>query len=182
MSGLPEPVQRVQEGDTVEVLGCQFKRDGCTGPHGRSHCVFRARHRRSAHCCFVATPCFRPVVGACSKAHLRKCTTRSVGWRPCPANTRVCCTHEYTLSNLRFALTVEPDNAALQGLCRALPRSARSGTFRHCRVPFSWSARSIPFFEPTCRALHKALADTNPPTSDDPVAVLTALRAWKDVF
>ncbi|WP_431978553.1 hydroxyacylglutathione hydrolase C-terminal domain-containing protein, partial [Pseudomonas aeruginosa] len=31
-----------------------------------------------------------------------------------PANTRVYCTHEYTLSNLRFALAVEPDNAALR--------------------------------------------------------------------
>ena len=31
-----------------------------------------------------------------------------------PADTLVCCGHEYTQSNARFALTVEPDNAALQ--------------------------------------------------------------------
>ncbi|HWU84114.1 MAG TPA: hydroxyacylglutathione hydrolase, partial [Rhodocyclaceae bacterium] len=31
-----------------------------------------------------------------------------------PADTRVYCAHEYTQSNLRFALAVEPDNAALQ--------------------------------------------------------------------
>jgi hydroxyacylglutathione hydrolase len=31
-----------------------------------------------------------------------------------PVNTRVCAAHEYTLSNLRFALAVEPNNAALQ--------------------------------------------------------------------
>lgn len=30
-----------------------------------------------------------------------------------PADTRVYCAHEYTLSNARFAVTVEPDNAAL---------------------------------------------------------------------
>jgi hydroxyacylglutathione hydrolase len=30
------------------------------------------------------------------------------------AETRVCCGHEYTESNARFALTVEPQNAALQ--------------------------------------------------------------------
>ena len=30
-----------------------------------------------------------------------------------PAETRVYCGHEYTLANGRFALTVEPDNAAL---------------------------------------------------------------------
>lgn len=31
-----------------------------------------------------------------------------------PAQTRIYCAHEYTESNLRFALTVEPDNPALQ--------------------------------------------------------------------
>lgn len=31
-----------------------------------------------------------------------------------PAATKVCCGHEYTLSNIRYALSVEPDNAALQ--------------------------------------------------------------------
>lgn len=31
-----------------------------------------------------------------------------------PGNTRVCCAHEYTLANAAFALTVEPDNGALQ--------------------------------------------------------------------
>ena len=39
-----------------------------------------------------------------------------------PAATRVCCTHEYTLGNLRFARAVEPDNAELeqhQATCEA---------------------------------------------------------------
>lgn len=31
-----------------------------------------------------------------------------------PPETLVCCGHEYTESNARFALTIEPDNAALQ--------------------------------------------------------------------
>lgn len=30
-----------------------------------------------------------------------------------PDSTQIYCTHEYTLSNIKFALTVEPDNAAL---------------------------------------------------------------------
>lgn len=31
-----------------------------------------------------------------------------------PQSTRVCCAHEYTLSNLRFAAAVEPGNDALR--------------------------------------------------------------------
>lgn len=34
--------------------------------------------------------------------------------RTLPPDSLVCCGHEYTLSNARFALTVEPDNKALQ--------------------------------------------------------------------
>jgi hydroxyacylglutathione hydrolase len=30
-----------------------------------------------------------------------------------PAETLVCCAHEYTLDNIRFALTIDPDNTAL---------------------------------------------------------------------
>lgn len=40
-----------------------------------------------------------------------------------PASTLVCCAHEYTLANLRFAHAVEPDNTAITDytrLCQAL--------------------------------------------------------------
>ncbi|MDT1838286.1 hydroxyacylglutathione hydrolase, partial [Acinetobacter baumannii] len=36
-----------------------------------------------------------------------------------PGETLVYCAHEYTLSNLRFAQAVEPDNAALEARVRA---------------------------------------------------------------
>lgn len=37
-----------------------------------------------------------------------------------PDDTRVCCAHEYTQDNLRFAWTVEPNNPALQARIRAV--------------------------------------------------------------
>lgn len=42
-----------------------------------------------------------------------------------PGDTRVCCGHEYTLANAAFALTIEPDNRALQGRADAA-RSMRA--------------------------------------------------------
>ena len=42
-----------------------------------------------------------------------------------PADTRVYCAHEYTLANLRFALAVEPGNAALQARLRRDQDQAR---------------------------------------------------------
>jgi hydroxyacylglutathione hydrolase len=44
-----------------------------------------------------------------------------------PGDTRVCCGHEYTLSNARFALTIEPDNAALQARSAAARRLRERG-------------------------------------------------------
>lgn len=97
-----------------------------------------------------------------------------------PADTRVCCAHEYTLSNLRFALAVEPGNRALQRHaehCKALRASQRP------TLPSSIALeRSInPFLrcgEPEVVAAAQAhgAADTTP------VGVFAALRKWKDSF
>lgn len=98
-----------------------------------------------------------------------------------PADTRVCCTHEYTLSNLRFALAVEPDNAALQDYQR------RAEALRAAGQPTLPSSLALelainPFLrtgEPGIR--QKAEARANRPLQSD-AEVFAALRGWKDVF
>jgi len=44
-----------------------------------------------------------------------------------PPSTRVFCGHEYTLSNARFALSVDPDNADLQARVREVEELRREG-------------------------------------------------------
>jgi hydroxyacylglutathione hydrolase len=44
-----------------------------------------------------------------------------------PAETEVYCGHEYTLSNARFALTIEPENAALQRRAAEIERLVAAG-------------------------------------------------------
>lgn len=44
-----------------------------------------------------------------------------------PDDTLVCCGHEYTQSNARFAVTVEPDNAALQHRAAEVTRLRAEG-------------------------------------------------------
>jgi len=44
-----------------------------------------------------------------------------------PDETLVCCGHEYTESNARFALTVEPDNQALQARAREVAAQRAEG-------------------------------------------------------
>ena len=44
-----------------------------------------------------------------------------------PPETLVCCGHEYSESNARFALTIEPDNAALQARAAEIARQRTEG-------------------------------------------------------
>lgn len=97
-----------------------------------------------------------------------------------PGPTRVCCAHEYTLSNLRFARAVEPDNTDLidyTAHCEAL-RSRNEAT-----LPSS-IAQELKI-NPFLRCTHPdviAAAHAFGATRSDPVAVLAAIRQWKNEF
>ncbi|MCP1241974.1 hydroxyacylglutathione hydrolase [Acetobacter lambici] len=83
--------------------------------------------------------------------------------RDLPEQTRVCCGHEYTLSNALFALHVDPDNPALQ---------ARVQEVRALRE------RGLPTV-PSTLGLERA---TNPFLRAPNAQILSDLRKQKDVF
>lgn len=83
--------------------------------------------------------------------------------RALPPETLVCCGHEYTIANGRFALTVEPDNAALRArFAEAEAQRARG--------------------EPTVPTTLAAELATNPFLRAPDVATLAERRAAKDRF
>jgi hydroxyacylglutathione hydrolase len=97
-----------------------------------------------------------------------------------PANTRVCAAHEYTLSNLKFALAVDPDNAALDAYYRACMQLREQGL---PTLPVSLSNEQAinPFLRSRSRAVSAAVKLRDPLAVDD-VATFAALRAWKNEF
>ena len=95
-------------------------------------------------------------------------------------DTQVCCAHEYTLSNLAFALAVEPDNAALQRYqaeCLARRQSDRP------TLPSSIGIeRDInPFLRSREQKVTEAVRRWDPAATDE-VSVFAALRRWKNDF
>jgi hydroxyacylglutathione hydrolase len=80
-----------------------------------------------------------------------------------PPDTRVYCAHEYTLSNGRFALTVEPDNQALVERMAAVEAARRAG-------------------EATVPTTIELERDTNPFMRAGSVEVFADRRAGKDNF
>lgn len=94
-----------------------------------------------------------------------------------PPTTLICSGHEYTAANLAFAITVDPDNAALQARNRAVTRE-RAGNRPTVPVTLSEELATNPFLraqDPHIRA-HLGMVDATD------AQVFTAIRAQKDKF
>ena len=97
--------------------------------------------------------------------------------RELPPETRIYCAHEYTEANIRFAVTVEPDNAALR---------QREAGVKALRAKGEYSIPSILGEEcaanPFLRADSPELAAAIGMTGRDPVDIFTEVRRRKDTF
>ncbi|MEX8497763.1 hydroxyacylglutathione hydrolase [Leptothrix ochracea] len=97
-----------------------------------------------------------------------------------PLDTRICCAHEYTLANLRFAQLIEPDNVHLVtyvALCQRR-RAARESTLP---ARLDTELKINPFLRCHQPAV-VAAAQAHGANSPDPSSVFAALRQWKNHF
>jgi hydroxyacylglutathione hydrolase len=96
-------------------------------------------------------------------------------------NTRVYCTHEYTLSNLRFALVVDPHNEALQQ--RAFDeKEKRDRNLPTLPSSILLEIETNPFLRCHTDALLKSAGEFSGRRVEDPVVAFAAIRSWKDNF
>lgn len=97
-----------------------------------------------------------------------------------PSETAIYCTHEYTLANMQFALAADPDNLALQ----AAQRDAQQLRDRQ-QPTLPTRLQDQLAINPFLRSDDPALASRTAAqhgTETTPVAVFSALRAYKDRF
>jgi hydroxyacylglutathione hydrolase len=94
-----------------------------------------------------------------------------------PPETVICSGHEYTASNLRFAATIEPDNAALQARIAACT-TARAEGKATVPVLLSVELATNPYLR--CHLPQVKAAVGLPEASD--LEVFTEIRARKDRF
>ena len=176
---MPVPVLKMSQGMTFDVLGAHGEVLDVPG-HTAGHVAYVVRLPGHAPWLFCGDTlfsggCGRLFEGTPAQMHhsLDKLAALS-------GDTRVCCAHEYTLSNLRFARTVEPRNTALaeyETRCKAL---RAEGAF------------TLPSTIATERAVNPFLRVREPDVvasalehgaaSADPTDVLGALREWKNTF
>ncbi len=108
-----------------------------------------------------------------------------------PDETRVYCGHEYTESNLRFALSVEPSNAATQKKMEWVrARRAKAASDWHDATEAEFSIPSTigdekatnPFMRLDSPAIIESVRKAHPASDADPVTILGHIRAMKDSF
>ncbi len=98
-----------------------------------------------------------------------------------PSHTKVYCTHEYTLANLNFARSVEPDNEKLHA-CYKQVKDKRDQQQPTLPSSIGLECQINPFLRchlPSVRSAAETYAQKSLTT---PVAVFAALRLWKDNF
>lgn len=98
-----------------------------------------------------------------------------------PDDTLVCCAHEYTQTNARFALAVDPGNAALQARTEQV-RSLRDAGLPTLPTTLGEEKRANPFLRVDAQGVIEGVrrhAGRSPGSREEAFAIL---RSWKDGF
>ncbi len=178
---IPEPFEPLRQDDTVDTLGLHFSVIDVPG-HTAGHIAYYAKCPDAAPLLFCGDTLFSGGCGRLFEGTPAQMLDSLDRLATLPGDTRVCCAHEYTLSNLRFARAVEPQNTALHAYSAACEKLRAQG------VPTLPSTiaqeRAInPFLRSRERSVVASVIahapDTNP---RDETAVFAALREWKNTF
>ena len=174
---IPELTHPVGLGDKVEIpsLGASFSVLDIPG-HTRAHVAYYGLESLFSGDTLFACGCGRVFEG--TAAQMLDSLTKLAAL---PDETKVYCGHEYTLANIKFARSVDPDNHVLAA------REARAQALRAAGRP------TLPSTMGEERATNPFLRCTEPVVVEsankylgsrigDPVSVFAAIREWKNRF
>jgi hydroxyacylglutathione hydrolase len=179
LESLPVEARGLQQGDHVDWQGLRFEVHDVPG-HTLGHIAFWAQPDHQAPLLFCGDTLFSGGCGRLFEGTPGQMLDSLDRLAALPGDTRVCCAHEYTLSNLTFALAVDPDNAALQAYAQA------------CRLLRQQQQPTLPVALSTERAINPFLRSRSPSVRAavhqraalalDDVTAFAALRTWKNEF
>ena len=179
---IPEPLQRLEEGNAIEALGLRFEVIDVPG-HTAGHIAYYCAHPgdEDAPLLFCGDTLFSGGCGRLFEGTAAQMHDSLGKLAALPGDTRVCCAHEYTLGNLKFATAVEPGNSRLSHYRQQceLRRSHGEPT-----LPSSIALeREVnPFLRTRIPEVAQAAHAYDAADVNDEVAVFAALRQWKNEF
>ncbi|MBP0621183.1 hydroxyacylglutathione hydrolase [Cupriavidus consociatus] len=176
---LPEPVRRVKEGDRISVLGLEFEVIEVPG-HTAGHIAYFSSECPRNPLLFSGDTLFSAGCGRLFEGTPEQMLASLDKLARLPPHTQVCCAHEYTLNNLRFALAVEPINQDILSYAEHCERLRVEGI---PTLPARLGTELLvnPFLRTRQHSVRAAVIDRAPGTDGD-VGIFAALRKWKDEF
>ncbi len=177
---IPEPLTRLAQGATVTALGLDFTVIDVPG-HTAGHIAYYCADLDGTPLLFCGDTLFSGGCGRLFEGTPAQMLASLDALAALPGNTRVCCTHEYTLSNLKFARAVEPQNAALrdyQAHCQAL----RANNLPTLPSNLAQELQINPFLRSRQADVIAAAVAYNPSGSRDEAGIFASLREWKNNY
>lgn len=179
---LPRCDVRLREGDRVTLPELDLDLQVLDVPgHTAGHIAYHGRAAGVAPVLFCgdtvfASGCGRLFEGTAAQMHQSLSKIMAL-----PGQTRVYCAHEYTLSNLRWACAVEPNNATLSAWQRqAVALRERGEATVPTRLEHELSVN--PFLRSSEPSVVAAVSQHVGRPVQPGVETFGALRAWKDDF
>ena len=176
---IPQPAQACQQGDVLHLLGQAVHVMEVPG-HTAGHVAYWLPQAPGGPVLFCGDTLFSGGCGRVFEGTPAQMLASLDALAALPGETKVCCAHEYTLSNLKFAQAVEPDNAELaQYTAECVTMRARNEPTLPALLE---RERAInPFLRVRVPAVIAA-ARRLQPEAHDAVAVFATLRQWKNDF
>ena len=176
---IPKPYEPLAEGHSVATLGLNFQVIDVPG-HTAGHIAYFCPDVNGKPLLFCGDTLFSGGCGRLFEGTPAQMLASLDKLAALPGNTVVCCTHEYTLSNLRFAVAVDPANTELadyQAHCKAL-REQNKPT-----LPTSIAKELLinPFLRTRQPALTTSARQFDAAAHDE-TTVFAAIRQWKNQF
>jgi hydroxyacylglutathione hydrolase len=178
---VPEPLERLNGGDRCSALGIAFEVLDVPGHTAGHIAFFAADFAGGGPVVFCGDTLFSGGCGRLFEGTPAQMLESLTALAALPPETLVCCAHEYTLGNLKFAMAVEPANAEL------IHHTARCEALRAANQPTLPSRIGLereinPFLRTRVPQVREAAQAFDHHTSHDEASVLGALRTWKNQF
>jgi len=167
------------EGDRVEVLGQQFQIMEVPG-HTLGHIAYYHGDSQQPWL-FCGDTLFAAGCGRLFEGTPEQMLNSLSRLAALPDDTQVFCTHEYTLSNLRFAQAVEPENPAIARRFAEVSAWRAEGRIS-LPSTVSLERATNPFLRSAESTVKEKAKERSGRGNLSPSDVFASLRAWKDDF
>jgi len=174
---IPAQTDPIDDGDTVVVGGLKGRVIGIPA-HTNGHVAYYFPQLTAV---FTGDTLFIAGCGRVFEGKAQTMVDSLAKLAALPDTTQIYCGHEYTEKNLRFALTLEPGNAALQAKYEWTRKVRAEGRYT---IPSTIGEEKSfnPFLRTDSPELRASLKKIDPAIADNSVALFAKARELKDRF